>query len=218
MPATKATWITVLMFRSQDLFSGAVHVSYRSKPRGEARQHGRASCNSLEHHAETVDACLAGDGESAPDSAAHAAICEADAVLADSKADEAARASQSKKSKTNPESDLVLRDDANSTSPAAAPGSGGEPPEDLVEALWKERYLLGVHGVNKSRPVSGEGVASIDAHIDMVRATELSLRGRDEKSTKSLLELLLEMKYGVKHAANAKGPSPLDRLPPVLRD
>ena len=217
MPATKVTRMTILMFRSQDLFSGAVHVSYRSKPRGEARQHGRASCNSLEHHAETVDACLAGDGESAPTSAAHAAICEADAVLADSKADEAARASQSKKAKTKPESVLVLRDDADSTSPAAsAPGSGGEHPEDLVEALWKERYLL--DGGN-SLPTDRPGfVDAVNAHIDMVRATELMLRGRDEKSTKSLLELLLEMKYGVKHAANAKGPSPLDRLPPVLRD
>ena len=77
---------------------------------------------------------------------------------------------------------------------------------------------MGVDGGN-SLPTDRPGfVDAVNAHIDMVRATELSLRGRDEKSTKSLLELLLEMKYGVKHAANAKGPSPLDRLPPVLRD
>jgi hypothetical protein len=99
---------------------------------------------------------------------------------------------------------------------STASGSGGEPPKNPPEALAEERFYL---DGGDALPIDRPGfVDAVNARIDLVRATELTLRGQDEKSTKSLLELLLEMKYGVKNAGNAKPQSPLDRLPQVLRD
>jgi hypothetical protein len=209
-----------------DLLSGNMRLDCRSQSRRGARRHGRASCNSLEAHAETDAARFAVADESAPTSAAHAARCEADAVLADSTAQDAARAPQSKNSRTKQPTSQPLDKDAPNgeivtgetcTKPASTgSGSGGEPPKDFVKALCEERfYLDGGDPLPADRP---RFVDAVNAHIDLVRATELMLRGQDEKSTKSLLELLLEMKYGVKHAGNAKPQSPLDRLPAVLRD
>jgi hypothetical protein len=141
--------------------------------------------------------------------------------LADSTAREAARAPQTKKPKTTQKKsksvgagEVALQE--KSPTPSASTGSGGEPPKDVGKALCEEKYFL--DGGDRLPADRSGFVDSVNAHIDLVRATELMLRGQDEKSTKSLLELLLEMKYGVKHAANAKPQSPLDRLPPVLRD
>lgn len=229
MPVTRraTTVMTFEELRRKDVFSGIVRVEDTSQSRRGARRHGRASCNSLEAHAETDAARFAVAGESAPTSAAHAARCEADAVLADSTAQDAARAPQSKEPKTKQKKSKALDNHAGtseiefqekSATPSASTGSGsgGEPPKDLGKALCEEKYFLdGGNPLPADRP---HFVDAVNAHIDLVRATELMLRGQDEKSTKSLLELLLEMKYGVKHASTAKPQSPLDRLPPVLRD
>ena len=69
-------------------------------------------------------------------------------------------------------------------------GGGGE----AIESLWEERACL---DGGPELPEDGPGfVDAVNAHIDLVRTVELLLRGRDEKSSKSLVELLLEMKYG----------------------
>ena len=44
-------------------------------------------------------------------------------------------------------------------------------------------------------------VDAVNVNIDLIRLTEILLRGTDEKSSKSLLERLLEMGYG----KNARG-------------
>jgi hypothetical protein len=74
-------------------------------------------------------------------------------------------------------------------------GGGGGP----VESLWNERATL-----DGGVPLPEDGIGFVDAvnvNIDLIRLTELLLRGTDEKSSKSLLERLLEMKYG----KNARG-------------
>lgn len=228
MPARRrVTTMTFEEFRGKGLHSGIERVVSGSQSRRGARRPGRASCNSLEAPAETDAARFAAADESAPTSAAHAARCEADAVLADSMAQEAVRAPQNKeltvkqrKSKSLDDhtgtSEIALQEISPTPSASTGSGSGGEPPKDLGKALCEEKYFL--DGGDPLPNDRSSFVDAVNAHIDLVRATELMLRGQDEKSTKSLLELILEMKYGVKHAAHAKSQSPVDRLPPVLRD
>jgi len=232
MPAARTTtYMSSREFRNRDSYSGTVHIYTGSHSReGAHRRHGRASCNSLEHRAGTDAVRFAAAGESAPTSAAHAASCETDAVLADSKANDAACAPKNKNSKPqqqkpNHAEHATLNGDTAAQETPSKPksnaskgsGSGGDPPIDPVEELFLERSLL---DGGDPLPLNAQGfVDSVNAHIDMVRTTELLLRGRDEKSTKSLIELLLELKYGQKpQAASTKMQSPLDRLPPALRE
>ena len=50
---------------------------------------------------------------------------------------------------------------------------------------------------------------AVNKHIDLVRLTELSLRGADERSSKSLLEQLLEMRYGKNSRGSEGGGRPV---------
>jgi hypothetical protein len=187
MGQTKPITITMLAFRRMDTFSGEMRVVSGSRTRRGVRRHGRrASCKSPEELAGTDAACGAAAGESAHTSAAHAASCTTDAELAKSKAEDAERTPKKKSEKGNEEKS---QDKSGSTKKG---GGGDDGPG--IESLWEERAQL-----DGGDPLPEDAVGFVDAvndHIDMVRTTELLLRGRDEKSSKSLLELLLEMKYG----------------------
>ncbi len=86
-----------------------------------------------------------------------------------------------------------------------------------MESLWDERAQL-----DGGVPLPEDGVGFVDAvnvNIDLIRLTELLLRGTDEKSSKSLLERLLEMRYG----KNARGTAAeagllIDCAPRAIRD
>ena len=63
-----------------------------------------------------------------------------------------------------------------------------------VESLWDEKAQL-----DGGVPLPEDGIGFVDAvnvNIDLIRLTEILLRGTDERSSKSLLERLLEMRYG----------------------
>ncbi len=176
----KPVTITLVAFRRMDTFSGELRVVSGSRTRMGVRGHGkRASCNSLGRWAGTDAVCGTAAGESAHTSAAHAASCDTDAELAKPKAEDAERTPETKDEKPKP------------SKSATSGGSGGDGP---VPSLWEERAQL---DGGDELPGDGEGfVDAVNDHIDLVRTTELLLRGNDEKSSKSLLEILLEMKYG----------------------
>jgi hypothetical protein len=69
--------------------------------------------------------------------------------------------------------------------------TGGNKP---IESLWDERVHL--DGGEDLPPDGGSFVDAVNEYVDLVRLTDSLLRERDEKSSKSLLEKLLEMKYG----------------------
>jgi len=91
---------------------------------------------------------------------------------------------------------------------------GGDGP---VESLWNERATL-----DGGVPLPEDGIGFVDAvnvNIDLIRLTELLLRGTDEKSSKSLLERLLEMRYGKNARAVAAETGPLfDCVPRAVKD
>jgi len=73
-----------------------------------------------------------------------------------------------------------------------------------VESLWDERAQL-----DGGVPLPEDGVGFVDAvnvNIDLIRLTELLLRGTEERSSKSLLERLLEMRYG-KNVRGSENPA-----------
>jgi hypothetical protein len=86
-----------------------------------------------------------------------------------------------------------------------------------VESLWDERAQL-----DGGVPLPEDGVGFVDAvnvNIDLIRLTEILLRGTDERSSKSLLEQLLEMRYGKNARAIAAEAGPLiDCAPRTIRD
>ena len=180
MAEERARLMTMAEFRKTESFSGEVRVRPGSRTRrGVRRQERRASCNSLEEQAGTVATSGANAGESAHTSAAHAANRTTDTELAGSKTKNAERTPMKTKSKEN-----------TTIAPTPGGGNGGGP----VEALWEERSML-----DGGDPLPEDGSGFVDAvndHISLVRTTELLLRARDEKTTKSLLELLVLLKYG----------------------
>lgn len=207
----KVVTITVSQFRGMDSLSGEMRVEGGSRTRRGVRRHrGQASCKSPEALAGTAATSGAAAGESAHTSAAHAASSATDADPADVVAKSAGNIPKKKSKKGG------AARAAGGGNDDGGPGNQGEtapkmkPPEeqaDAVESLWQEKAQL-----DGGDPLPEDGPAFVDCvndHIDLVRTTELLLRGRDDKSSKSLLELLLEMKYG-KGAAGG-GPENLIR-------
>ena len=94
-------------------------------------------------------------------------------------------------------------------------GDGDKPKP--IESLWDERVHL---DGGEDLPADGGGfVDAVNEYVDLVRLTDSLLRERDEKSSKSLLEKLLEMKYGKGTKAEAGGVRPIIcDLPGPIRD
>ncbi|MGB7434702.1 MAG: hypothetical protein WBR26_03300 [Candidatus Acidiferrum sp.] len=239
--------MTLARFRSTDLLSGEVRVVGGSRTRRGARRHTRpASCNSPKEAAGTDAASAVAAGESAHTSAAHAASRGTDADLAKSRATNAGDAPTKKSTRMNktkskstkkpnrkkesgpngkapselqtkPEGaskDSTKGNAENGNKSSGGGSKGGEPP---IESLWEERVML-----DGGEPLPNDSAAFVDAvnqHIDLVRTSELLLRGRDEKSSKSLLELLLEMKYGGQKRAPAEhADAVISCVPQAARD
>jgi len=180
MAAARPVLMTMREFRRMKNFSGEVRVQPGSRTRKGVRRHRRqASCNSPEGKAGTVARSRAAGGESAHSSAAHATSRFTDTDLAEPKANRVER------------TPLQTKKKGSKTRSVAAGGKGGG---GAVESLWEERSML---DGGDPLPKDGPGfVDSVNDYIDLVRTTELLLRDQDAKSSKSLLELLLEMKYG----------------------
>lgn len=190
--------VTMRAFRGMDMFSGEVRVIGGSRARrGVRRQNHLASCNSSREQAGSDAGRGMTAGGSAHISAAHAAGHKTDADLAETKVKKLRRTSK-KKEKSNPKK-----------------GNGGG--DGKVESLWDERAQL-----DGGVPLPEDGVGFVDAvnvNIDLIRLTELLLRGTDEKSSKSLLERLLEMRYGKNaRAVTAETGSLIDCAPRAIRD
>ena len=191
--------ITMRAFRGTDTFSGSVRVQGGSRTRrGVRRQNRPASCNSLTVLAGSDAGRGLTAGGSAPTSAAHAAAHKTDADPAKTKVKKARRTPDKEKaSKSKPKE-----------------SGGGDAP---VESLWNERATL-----DGGVPLPEDGVGFVDAvnvNIDLIRLTELLLRGTDEKSSKSLLERLLEMRYGKNaRASAAETGSLIDCGPRAMQD
>src|SRR5271157_1411953 len=189
--------ITMKAFRGMDTFSGEMRVIGGSRARrGVRRQNHRASCNSLRDLAGSDAGRGLTAGGSAHTSAAHAAGHKTDAGSAKTKVKKRGRTPDKKvKSSTKK-------------------GNGGG--DGPVESLWNERATL-----DGGVPLPEDGVGFVDAvnvNIDLIRLTELLLRGTDEKSSKSLLERLLEMRYG-KNARHAEEtPQAVIDIPGMTKD
>jgi hypothetical protein len=194
-----AQTITMTAFRRMGTFSGEVRVIGGSRTRrGVRRQKHLASCNSSREMAGSDAGRGITAGGSAPSSAAHAAGHKTDANPAKKKVKEPKR-TPPKKEKNKPKKEE---------------GGEGHPP---VKSLWDERAEL-----DGGVPLPEDGVGFVDAvnvNIDLIRLTELLLRGTDEKSSKSLLERLLEMRYGKNARAVAAEFGPLiDCTPRISGD
>lgn len=174
----RAKTITIKAFRRMDSLSGNLRVEGGSRRRrGVRRLKSQACCRPPKE--------LAGsDAESGMTAGGDATSCPAptaghktDADPAKTKAKEAGR-TPNKKGKTSKPGTGERKT-----------GSKEEPPESLGD---ERAELDGGEGL----PVDGTSfVDAVQEHIDLVRLTELLLRGRDERSSKSLLEQLLKMKY-----------------------
>ncbi len=169
--------VTMRAFRGMDTFSGEMRVIGGSRARrGVRRQNHRASCNLPTELAGSDAGRGLTAGGSAHTSAAHAADHKTDADSAKTKVKKGKRTPDKKKKRKS----------------STKMGTGGG--DRLVESLWDERAEL-----DGGVPLPEDGVGYVDAvnvNIDLIRLTELLLRGTDEKSSKSLLERLLEMRYG----------------------
>ena len=190
--------ITMRAFRGTETFSGTVRVEGGSRTRrGVRRQNRRASCNLLTELAGSDAARGSTAGGSAHTSAAHAAGHKTDADPAKTKVKKARRTPNKKKARKN----------------KPKKSGGGDGP---VESLWNERATL-----DGGVPLPEDGVGFVDAvnvNIDLIRLTEILLRGTDEKSSKSLLERLLEMRYG-KNARHAEEtPQAVIDIPGMTKD
>lgn len=197
--------LTMRNFRRMDTFSGEVRVIPGSRTRrGVRRQEHRASCNSREGLAGSDAGSGLTAGGSAHTSVAHAAGHKTDADLAEAKV----------KKRGGTPVKKVEEKKVEEKKPRAKKGSGGDGP---VESLWDEKAQL-----DGGVPLPEDGVGFVDAvnvNIDLIRLAELLLRGTDERSSKSLLEKLLEMRYG-KNARGMAGNtmSAIDYVPQAIRD
>ena len=208
MAQAKAETVTLSKFRSLDSLSGHMRVEGGSRTRrGERRTNRRASRKSQKEIAGTDAANATAAGESAHTSAAHAASLEADAALANSQAGKAG---------ASPTPKMEKQEKPVSVAPAKS-GGGGASDGELIESLWEERSML---DGGEELPTDGAGfVDAVNDHIDLVRTTELLLRGNDEKSSKNLLEMLLEMKYGQnQRSAAAKLEAMPNIVPQAIRE
>ena len=218
--------VTLKSFRGMDSLSGEVRVVGGSRRRrGVRRTAPQASCqpaqagNSQAVLAGADVACGAAAGGSAPPSAAHAANCGTHAAPAKPNAEQVRRASgirftfvdepcagepaagnvpaaAKKVGKGAHDKGIEESKQASGQNASKAPsksgggGNGGGP----IESLWDERS-----GLNGGAILPDDGidfVEKVNEHIDLVRLTELMLRGLDEKSSKSLLGQLLDLRYG----------------------
>lgn len=223
--AAYARTITMADFRRMDLLSGEVHVVGGSRRRrGVRRQGRRASCKSPAVLAGPDAACGAAAGGSAHTSAAHAASRETDAEPAKPKAGKAERAPEKKKGKTPEKKGRGGKakkshgdSEKKEEKKKSGGGGGGGKSEKPIESLWEERVHL---DGGEDLPADGGGfVDAVNEYVDLVRLTDSLLRERDEKSSKSLLEKLLEMKYGKGTKAEAAGVRPIIcDLPGPVRD
>ena len=206
-----------------DSLSGELRVVGGSrKRRGVRRQGRRASCNSRKGKAGFDAEWMATAGGSAHTSAARAAGRKTDAKPAKPKAEPAGRAP--KKGKPKPKGGKS--DSSGKTRGHTQKGkaeqteksqkrskSGGDGP---IESLWEERVHL---DGGEDLPADGPGfVDAVNEYVDLVRLTDSLLRERDEKSSKSLLEKLLEMKYGKGTKTEASGARPFFDLPGPNRE
>ena len=187
--------ITMKTFRSMDSLSGNLRVEGGSRTRrGVPRLNRRARCISPGGRAgsDAVSGATAG-GDASPSDAA-AADHKTDADPAKPKAKKAAGTPRKKGKK----------------------GKGKKGGNDLVESVWNERATL-----DGGPELPEHGMAFVDAvnaRIDMVKLTDLLLRDKDGRSSKNLLEQLLEMKYG-KNARTMELDRPIiDDLPEAIRD
>ena len=181
MAVAKPRTMTLMVFRRTDQFSGELRVVSGSRTRKGVRRHGgQASCNSLKELSGTAAACGTAAGESAHTSAAHAAGCSTDADLAGSIAKDDQRTPPKMNTKSK------------GKQAATKTGDGGQ--KGPIESLWEEK--AGLDG-GEDLPEDGIGfVEAVNEHINLVKLTELMLRGTHEKSCKSRLGQLLDIRYG----------------------
>lgn len=222
--------ITLKTFRGLDSLSGEVRVVGGSRWRRGARwRRGQASCKSLEGQAGSDAASGAAAGGSAQTSAAHAASRKTDAESAKPKAENAehapekknGRQKESRGDKGGAAKGKKAKGTANKKEEEKAQtkgeGGGGGEGGRRIESLWEERVHL---DGGEELPSDGGGfVDAVNEYVDLVRLTDSLLRERDEKSSKSMLEKLLEMKYGKGTKAEAAGVRPIIcDLPGPVRD
>jgi hypothetical protein len=174
-------------FRKADPHSGELRVASGSRTsRGAHGLTGQASCDSPRVLAGSDAKCEAAAGESAQTSTAHAASRNMDAEPAKPETLETEGAPE-KTQETKPSA----RKGKGSSKKGTNRHSKSEDPQD---DLWRERMQL-----DGGDDLPADGAAFVDAvneYVSLVRLTDSLLRDRDEKSSKSLLEKLLEMKYG----------------------
>lgn len=218
MEEGKAKTITLEEFRRTDPLSGEVRVIGGSRTRrGVPRKNRRASGNSRRGRAGTDETCIAVEGGSAHTSAAHAANCETDAALAKPNAEEAGGAPTKKKERRKRKGGKN-EGRAASTAVGEKSSSGGNAggPKP-IPSLWEERAEMDGGEVLPEDGV--DFVEAVNERIDLVALTENMLRGLDEKSSKSLLERLLEFRYGKNaRAAVENERTIINDLPMAIRD
>jgi hypothetical protein len=236
--------VTMKEFRRLDSLSGQLRVVSGSRRRRGARRLRRASClpaqasNSpvVPPDADETNATAAGG--SAHTSAAHAASLATDAApakpkaelsprapilnsaaqirlwFADEPATQPATSAKPNETKESAKPQVEKQKGKNKTEPATGSGEGSGP---KIESLWDERAHL---DGGDDLPLDGPGfVDAVNEYVDLVRLTDSLLRERDEKSSKSLLEKLLEMKYGKCSKGDTSGVRPIiNDLPGPIRD
>jgi len=214
-----------------DSLSGELRVVGGSRTRRGVRRQGRRARHLTAQAgkspgvpAGTDAACGVAAGGSAHTSNAHAASRGTDAEPAEPKAGQAARTPKTEKTKApqtkrrtagrrQKSKGFFQKKDATGT----AKGGGGDGTAKPIESLWDERVHL---DGGDDLPAEGPGfVDAVNEYVDLVRLTDSLLRERDEKSSKSLLEKLLEMKYGKGGKTELGGVRPIIcDLPGPIRD
>lgn len=194
----RARSLSIQEFRTKNDFSGEVRVGPRkmTRSRGVQGQHKQAGGHSPVALAGTDAACEPASGDSAHTSAARAASRNTDTDLAKPLAKDAASTPHKKSKK------------------GKSTGKGGGDGENPLLSLWQERWQL--DGGEELPSDAERFVDEVNSYMGLVRTTELLLRGNDEKSTKSLLEMLLEMKYGKNIRARASRSPVIDCLPQAI--
>ena len=200
--------ITMKAFRGMDTFSGEMRVVPGSRARrGVRRQKHLASCNSREGLAGSDAGSGLTAGGSARSSAARAADHKTDADLAEPKVKKGRGTPDEK-----PKNEIKAKEKGRG---GTEKGDGGG--DGPIPSLWDEKAQL-----DGGVPLPEDGVGFVDAvnvNIDLIRLAELLLRGTDERSSKSLLEKLLEMRYGKNaRVAVGSGMAAFDGAPQVVRE
>jgi len=245
MPEGHVRTLTMREFRRLDSLSGELRVVGGSRRRrGVRRPHRRASCKSSVVLAGTDATSRGAVGGSTQPLIAHAACRATNAAPAKPKADKRRRPPELNDGKIRlrfadePLEPRIAASDKHEVinlakqndkkqknsppgksksapQPKSSDGEGGD--RKPIESLWDERVHL-----DGGDDLPADGPAFVDAvneYVNLVRLTDSLLRERDEKSSKSLLEKLLEMKYGKSGKAEAVGVRPIIcDLPGPVRD